>query len=157
MKDDESPNLGRKCRKSNISGNDLSHEGYDSNEPCDAEHNPQDPPQCFHLDHLLILYPRKKTPGVPSYEPSALKSRKSTRIAVTPCTTTPPTFALLKARDLPRATPAMIPKIQAAENSHTAMVAIHQPIIITSFPEIRKFKIAPFLMQVNPTHCAVLS
>jgi hypothetical protein len=62
-----------------------------------------------------------------------LKSKKSTRIAVTPCTTTPPTFAGLKARDFPRATPAMIPKIQPAENSHTAIVAIHHPISIPSF------------------------
>jgi ABC-type enterochelin transport system ATPase subunit len=62
-----------------------------------------------------------------------LNSRKRTAIAVTPWTTTPPIVLPLNALDVPRATPTMIPMIQAAEKSQTIIVAIHHHISITSF------------------------
>jgi hypothetical protein len=68
-----------------------------------------------------------------SYDPNALKSRKMTTIAVTPWTTTPTILAGLNALDLPRATPTIIPTIQAAEKSQTIIVATHHHISITSF------------------------
>jgi hypothetical protein len=67
------------------------------------------------------------------YDPNALKSRKMTTIAVTPWTTTPTILAGLNALDLPRATPTIIPTIQAAEKSQTIIVATHHHISITSF------------------------
>jgi hypothetical protein len=51
-----------------------------------------------------------------------------TTIAVTPWTTTPTILAALNALDLPRATPTIIPTIQAAEKSQTIIVATHHHI-----------------------------
>jgi hypothetical protein len=79
-----------------------------------------------------------------------------TTIAVTPWITTPTILTALNALDLPRATPTIIPTIQAAEKSQTIIVATHHHISFTSFsieritigtiPTRKKSAPAPFKM-----------
>ena len=54
-------------------------------------------------------------------------------MAVTPWTITPPMVSLLNTLDVPRATPTVMPMIQAAEKNQTIIVAIHHHISLTSF------------------------